>query len=654
MRQRSHLLAMLLALCAWGMLHAQTVDLTKQTEPLADLSQVKWRFHPGDDPRWADPSFDDSQWPLLRGDLTWDQQGYKGLSGFAWYRIHVKVPADLPLSFSPGYVFDNFQVFADGKQVAQWGTLSPNAVPLYGESSWALVAPIPPHSSDLVIALRVWHWPVWAPVKSGGLYSYERLLGAPATVARQVDLAKSADLVSQGARLVLALFCLLGGLLILALFAKERSSSEYLWFGVFLLCHGLDFFWLYTVHHWFPQRLDVQNGIDATLYDSGQIALIVFFFRFIGSPVTRWTRRFLIAQVPFILADVFIQWTGFIRIPYWETIVLLDVALGYLILLWLVFSYWKRSGAARRLAVPLVLVTAANVVRVVYENLYLAGISGHTLPPMMTYPFYLSYPDLAQFCFLATMAFVLVERFAETQTERSRLQSEFEAARTVQQVLIPDFLPPVVGLIVESAYLPAQEVGGDFFQVLPIPGGDAFIVVGDVSGKGLKAAMTVSLLVGTLRTLAEYVVSPAEMLAGLNRRLHGRDAGFATCLVLKITPEGEVTIANAGHPNPYLDGVEVSTESDLPLGITLDVTYAETHLHIDPTQSFTLVSDGVVEATAPNTRELFGFDRTQAISRQAANAIAEAARAFGVGAPQADDITVLTVARTPILEAVPV
>jgi serine phosphatase RsbU (regulator of sigma subunit) len=267
----------------------------------------------------------------------------------------------------------------------------------------------------------------------------------------------------------------------------------------------------------------------------------------------------------------------------------------------------------------------------------------------MNHPFILTYPDAARLLFLAAMAFVLVERFAQTEAESSRLQAEFEAARTVQQVLIPDFLPPVAGLTIDSAYLPAQEVGGDFFQVLPLADGAAFIVVGDVSGKGLQAAMTVSLLVGTLRTLAEYVASPAEMLDGLNRRLHGRDAGYATCLVLKITREGEVTIANAGHPNPYLDGVEVSTESDLPLGIALDVKYAETALKIEPGQVFTLVTDGVVEASAVTTRELFGFDRTQAISRQAANAIADAARAFGAGAPQADDITVLTVARTPAM-----
>jgi len=325
-------------------------------------------------------------------------------------------------------------------------------------------------------------------------------------------------------------------------------------------------------------------------------------------------------------------------------------AICYATVLWLAFFYWRQSRSARRLAVPLLLLAVANIAFDASLVPFFSGYSAGSLPPILANPVRLTYPDLASIFFLGAVAYVLIERFAETHAERARLHGEFEAARTVQQVLIPDFLPAVAGLSVESAYLPAQEVGGDFFQVLAIPGsGDAFIVIGDVSGHGLKAAMTVSLIVGTLRTLAEYVVSPCEMLAGVNRRLYGRGAGFATCLVLKITPEGDVTIANAGHPNPYLDGVEILTDSNLPLGIALEAQYEETRLHIDPGQAFTLVTDGVVEATAVTTRELFGFDRTQAISTQAAQAIAEAARAFGAGSPQADDITVLTVTRVPAM-----
>jgi len=294
----------------------------------------------------------------------------------------------------------------------------------------------------------------------------------------------------------------------------------------------------------------------------------------------------------------------------------------------------------------LVLVAMADVVSLAYDNLYLAGITAYTQPPMVTSPFYLSYTDFAQFCFLAAMAYVLTERFAETQTESSRLRAEFEAARTVQQVLIPDFLPPVAGLIVESAYLPAQEVGGDFFQVLPLADGAAFIVVGDVSGKGLKAAMTVALIVGTLRTYAEFYSSPTELLSGLNRRLVGRGDGFTTCIALKVEANGEVTIANAAHPNPYLAGTEIETEPGIPLGLTLDVEYAETRLHLAAHQTLTLVTDGVVEAAHAGTRELFGFARTAAVSGNSAHAIAEEAREFGVGAAQGDDITVLTLVRS--------
>ena len=166
-----------------------------------------------------------------------------------------------------------------------------------------------------------------------------------------------------------------------------------------------------------------------------------------------------------------------------------------------------------------------------------------------------------------------------------------------------------------------------------------------MSGKGLKAAMTVSMIVGTLRAFAETYRSPGELLSGLNRRLYGRVDGFATCLVLMIEPSGKVTLANAGHPNPYLNGTEIRTEANLPLGLSPDIHYAETTIQLPPEQRCTLVTDGVVEAANSTTRELFGFDRTRAISSQPASSIAEAARAFGLGAPQADDITVLTIAR---------
>jgi hypothetical protein len=652
MRFRLPLLVLLLMVrsCgpACGVLRAQTFDLTKHAEPLADLSGAKWRFHPGDDPHWADPGFDDSQWPLLSGHASWDSQGYKGLTGFGWYRIHVTLPPAQPVAFA-GVMCNNYEAFADGRKIGAWGPVGPGSIPMFDQFAWSTAAPVPQHGGEVVLALRVWLSPSrWC--QDGGFSGYPILLGSPAEIGKEISLDKSARLIRNSAECMIGLLYILGGCFALLLYRKGSNSKEYLWFGIFGVAAGIYPISFLAFDNWLYVSIRWNNLTDSLAGDVPHIALILFFFYFIGQPVARFARWLIYILAGLMLFDLAESAAVlFISFTAWSAIDVVSDAVCYATVVWLAFAYWKQSRSARRLAVPLLLLGTANIASDASQVPYFAGLTAHLLPPILTNPVSFTYADLAYVLFLGAVAYILIERFAETQAERTRLHGEFEAARTVQQVLIPDFLEPVPGLTVESAYLPAQEVGGDFFQVLPIADGAAFVIVGDVSGKGLKAAMTVSLIVGTLRTYAEFYTSPAELLAGMNRRLHGRTAGFATCLALMITREGEVAIANAGHPNPYLDGMEIETDSNLPLGITLDVEYAETRLHIDPAQRLTLVTDGVVEATAAATKELFGFDRTQAVSRQAANAIAEAARAFGLGAPQADDITVLTVARTPVM-----
>jgi serine phosphatase RsbU (regulator of sigma subunit) len=167
------------------------------------------------------------------------------------------------------------------------------------------------------------------------------------------------------------------------------------------------------------------------------------------------------------------------------------------------------------------------------------------------------------------------------------------------------------------------------------------IVVGDVSGKGLKAAMTGTLAIGALRTLASEGLSPGAIMQRLNQQMveAGSD-GFITCLILHASPHGLLTIANAGHLNPYLNGNEVASENGLPLGLAPGIHYAETALQLSPGDQLTLLTDGVLEARNPSG-ELFGFERTAAISTQSAEAIAQRAQHFG----QEDDITVVTIVR---------
>ena len=245
-----------------------------------------------------------------------------------------------------------------------------------------------------------------------------------------------------------------------------------------------------------------------------------------------------------------------------------------------------------------------------------------------------------------TILLFLVLRTISIARDRARAAAELEAARAVQHVLIPVEIPAVPGFTLESVYKPAGEVGGDFFQILPIHSGGVLVVIGDVSGKGMPAAMTVSLLVGTFRTLAHYTQDPSEILAAMNIRMLARShGGFTTCLVLRAESNGTLTVANAGHIAPYLAGKELPLESGLPLGLSASATYAESTFHLATGQQVTLVTDGVVEAR-DKTGALFGFDRTAAVSTQDANQIATTAELFG----QEDDITTLTLIATAVAQ----
>jgi len=249
----------------------------------------------------------------------------------------------------------------------------------------------------------------------------------------------------------------------------------------------------------------------------------------------------------------------------------------------------------------------------------------------------------------AGLAYVLMSegrRNILVQTEMTRLEGEMAAAREVQQLIVPEKSESFPGFKVESAYRPAQQVGGDFFQILPAAGGGLLIVVGDVAGKGLPAAMLVSVLVGSIRTAAEDTQDPALILRKLNDGLVNRTrGGFCTALAAHISADGWVTVANAGHLSPYLDGEEVELPGALPLGLAIGQRYEAETFQFPYGSRLTFYSDGVVEAQN-GKGELFGFKRAQAISTQPAAAIAEAAKQFG----QEDDITVVTIERLAVTE----
>jgi sigma-B regulation protein RsbU (phosphoserine phosphatase) len=237
-----------------------------------------------------------------------------------------------------------------------------------------------------------------------------------------------------------------------------------------------------------------------------------------------------------------------------------------------------------------------------------------------------------------------LHRFHKTSREQERAQAELEAARNMQEVMLPQQIGSTPGFAIEAVYIPAQEVGGDFFRLFPGADESLLLVIGDVSGKGVKAAMLVSLIVGLLQKIVEITREPSGILSDLNSSLSGHTGGsFATCCCALIGPDGRLRVANAGHLSPYCHGRELETPGGLPLGIAPDTTYDHVDFTLGPGDRVVFLSDGVVEARS-KSGELYGFKRLGAISIEPADLIAMAAQRFG----QEDDITVLSVELQPL------
>ena len=292
-----------------------------------------------------------------------------------------------------------------------------------------------------------------------------------------------------------------------------------------------------------------------------------------------------------------------------------------------------RGGRRERLiAVPLAITVMCYLVTLPEIAQYLHVPFGY-----IAFGWLWHWGDTAQIILGALIFNIFARELFADQREKQRLAKEIEAARAVQQVLVPEAIPTVPGFHTVAVYKPFREVGGDFFQILPAGNGGVLMTIGDVSGKGMPAAMTVALLVGTFRTLAHYTQNPGEILAAMNQRMLARsNGGFTTCLVVRVESDGRLTAANAGHIAPLVNGEERTIAIGLPLGLDSGAVYSETSFTLLPGARLTLMTDGVVEARKPSG-ELFGFDRAAAISTEPAEFIASTAQSFG----QEDDITVV-------------
>jgi serine phosphatase RsbU (regulator of sigma subunit) len=260
---------------------------------------------------------------------------------------------------------------------------------------------------------------------------------------------------------------------------------------------------------------------------------------------------------------------------------------------------------------------------------------------------------------------VMLSALEQQMRERERVEQDLRVARSIQQASLPKEVPQLEGWQIAPYYRPAREVGGDFYDFHPLSQGRLGLVVGDATGKGVPAALVMSTTCGMLQLAAQASESssPGEVLSQVNETLLARIPTnmFVTCFYAILYPKsGRLLYANAGHDLPYLnrsgdDDAEELRARGMPLGLMPGMSYEEGEVSLGEGNCVLFYSDGLVEAHDPEG-EMFGFPRLRALvaehgeERSLGDFLMEELYSFvGEGWEQEDDITLLTLRRSPSL-----
>jgi hypothetical protein len=651
---------------------AAQVRLGQATAPLYG----PWKFRVGDSPLdpvtlaplWAEPGFDDSQWETV--DLTpsqgssnqrtgmegwapgWTAKGHPGYWGYAWYRIRVRVeaqPGEQLALAGPPDMDDGYEVFANGRKVGSFGDFSGSPPAMYYTQPMMFLLPQleGPLSSTHVLAFRVWMEPnTLTNLPQAGGFHIPPVLGEQGAVvagyqARWLERVRLYALYGVAA-LLFALLAVVAFTLILF----DRSDAVYLWMGaVFLLLaafYGLGAFDSWTQYISISaDRLLSDDLLQPLIYAGWVMVWWVWFGRqrppWVPHAAAGLTVLYMISNT--IAQELFPALFPHSAAAVFYIVSLVVRLLLFALLLMVVIQGIGRQGIEGWLVLPAIPLLGVGMFS---DDLINMGVRVN----WFFFGVRISLPEMAVLLLVAALALLLLRRLLLSVKRQRLIAQDIKQAQEVQQVILPEARTTMPGLTIESEYRPALEVGGDFFQIMPDPAdGSLLIVAGDVTGKGLKAGMLVALLVGAIRSTAQFDRDPVVVLDSLNQRLLGRGEAHATCLALRISADGEVTLANAGHMPPYLNGEPLAMEGALPLGMTPAPDFSVMRFKLEQGDWLVLLSDGIVEAR-DESGHLFGFDRVHKLlgKKTTAAEVATAAQLFG----QEDDISVISVTRTAV------
>jgi hypothetical protein len=609
----------------------------------------RWLAHQGDDPQWAQPGFDDSQWQVFDTGVPPVQQGMQNVSDL-WFRTHVQVPAGTRhLALMLTAMGGSAEIYVNGQRLAQWGSFSADGDNRFTNMWVGAIPDAALGSGDITIAMRfdAGNFSHHGDFPAAGMTTISKALLGPAREIREIAaLQNFRNFTSNATNLTLVLLVFV---ITVALALTVRSEPEYKVLAVAIAAMaGEQILDLARLVFNVPTTLGL-TLVQSLLALVGTIALIEFVRVALGLRRSRWFTGYYAVLLLLPVGSVFsFYWfpAHSIGNPVNVVVSLLfqiihaPASMGLpLLALWV--AWRKRNTDAWLLSVPLIINASFDYYSFAVYLLYVThAVSANAVMAASQTPiqgFNVAWTEVVSFAFSVTLLIFLVVRTIRLAREKARAASEMQAVKTLQSLLLARSHQPTPGYAVETAYRPAAEVGGDFFLVSPGQDGSLVVVVGDVSGKGLLAAMRVSLILGALNRESSRI--PDEVLNRLNLVLLGQgDMGFTTACCVRVEANGDYAFANAGHLNPYIDGREVEAPGALPLGLKADQTYNLLTGHLETGQRLVLLSDGVPEARAK--KQLLGFDKLVELTRLGAGEIADAAQNFG----QEDDITVLALA----------
>jgi hypothetical protein len=555
--------------------------------------------------------------------------------------IELPVSHNTSMELGTGGTGQDMDVYANGHLIQPDGPHGDNAGH-YMPISRIYNLNVPPSETSLTLVIRTLHIPFGFTAYTHFFATRTLRLGNPEDLNRALQLWSTGNLFERLPRLINSVLLVFLSIFLFILYFTQKGHVEYLW---------LAFHELVQAPIGFIDLAGASAYLDQLVYVAVIIQLVLIsaylYFEFLVSFLAlrkrwyiillRYSSPVMVGVGPSLLMIGHESFVGVLVVVFvLGSVIWLGVWFIFC-LITLINATIRRNFEAGLLLIPLILSIVGIAEPMVTAGM--AGVGREYRSPLTIQagPIPIHFASIADFTGMLAIVIIIFARFLRIQRDRERASSELAAARNVQELMIPQEKLSTPGFEVDSVYNPATEVGGDFYHIdVPTDGG-MLVIIGDVAGKGLKAAMNVSMVMGALRRTTER--SPARILEALNRVLLGSES-FTTCQAAWFSANGELVISNAGHLPPYLNSQEVTLPGGLPLGVLQGNTYEEVRLYLHPGDRILFMSDGVVEARQ-GSGELFGFDRVHNLSNQSAFYIADAAKEFG----QEDDITVLTVRR---------